>query len=253
MEDQLLIGIISSTIFVAIAISVTLILILKHYKTLAKAKEKLFQGILEAQEEDRNRIARDIHDTLGALLNNAKLSLSEVKDEKLNEEAKNNIGKTFDFVLQAIEETRNAVNALRPEAIKRFGLKGAINDLKKKYDSQFEIELINNCPDGLNDLLQQHIYRILSELFNNTIKYSEATKIELEIFNNDEMLFIHYSDNGKGFDFDAELKTGKGNGLRNIKNRIDFMNGKIEVTNNQGITYELSFNLNKFTQYNLNE
>ncbi len=242
---DILIVMIVSTISVFTISIFFVVMVYRYQKRMQQKQTELFRAILNAEEEERKRVARDIHDSLGGLLGATKMLLSEMLDSdnsgiKLNE----NITKVFDLVSLAIIEARNASNALLPSAISRFGLKGAINDLVKKYEAYFEIELINNCPDNLSEFLQIHIYRILNELFNNARKYSEGNKIELEfVYGNNEM-HIYFSDNGKGFNFDETLKQTNGNGLNNIKKRVEFLNGTMEVKNNNGTVYLLNFNLN---------
>lgn len=221
-------------------------MIVKYYKRLSKEKERLFRSILLTQEEERRRIARDIHDSLGGLLNRTKMILDGLREGSETKSVMTaNINEAYDLVTQSVLECRNASNALVPEAIKRFGLKGAINDLKKKYDTFFQIEFTNECPSNLHELMQMHIYRILQELFNNALKYSEANSIELVITSNmNDELHITFKDNGKGFDFDTLLN--KGNGLRNIKNRVELLKGEMVIKNLHGASYNFLFKPNNF-------
>ncbi len=93
----------------------------------------------------------------------------------------------------------------------------------------------------MEENFQTQIYRLLLELFNNTRKYAQATMVELSIFNSDREVQIIYTDNGIGFNFDMLLNEGKGNGLKNIKFRVEFLKGKMNVENLNGTTYTFRF------------
>ncbi len=243
MEEKLIKGIIGSTVFILIAIAITIFVIVKFYKYKVRASGEIFRAIIHAQEEERNRIARDIHDSLGGLLGAVKLKLDILRNlpELQNTEIGNTIENTHKLIVMAVLEARNASNALVPEAIRRFGLKGAINDLVKEFGDSIQVNLINDCPKDLAESTQINIYRILSELFNNSKKYARATEIELEIMGSAQNLHIRYSDNGIGFDFNSKLSEGTGNGLKNIIFRVEFLNGKMSVENNNGTTFDFTF------------
>lgn len=243
MEAELIKGIIGSTIFIFIAIAITIFVIVKYYKYKVHANNEIFRAVIHTQEVERNRVARDIHDSLGGLLGAVKLKLDILRNlpEFQNTEISNTIENAHNLITIAVLEARNASNALVPETIRRFGLKGAINDLGKEFKDSMIVNLLNDCPDNLNESSQINIYRILLELFNNTKKYAQATKIELEVIGSAQNLHIRYSDNGIGFDFDKLLSEGKGNGLKNINFRVEFLNGKMSVENNNGSTFNFIF------------
>ena len=214
----------------------------RFQKRLQQKREENFRNILLAQEEERKRIASDIHDGLGGILGLLKINIldgmEEVKSNKQYSDALNN---SLNLIDEAIVEARNASNNLMPVAIKRFGLPGAINDLVEQNRKFFEVEFNIDCPEDLSELMQIHIYRLLNELFNNARKHSHATKIVLEVVNDNRVLEISFSDNGIGFNFKELLKSSEGNGLKNINNRVKLLKGEFEVLNTNGTLYQLTF------------
>jgi len=219
-----------------------IMMVYRYQKRMIKKQSEMYLQVLQAQEDERNVIARDIHDGLGALLGTSHLLLSQILDEELNEAAKKkNIETAVNMINESIKEARNASQSLMPDSIKRFGLKAAINDLAVLYSSRIQIKLENDCPVKLANLVEIHLYRILTELINNTLKHAKASFITLRILQVDGGMQIEYSDNGIGFDFIAKLASGEGNGLNNIKNRVKLLNGIIEQKMEDNKVIRLTF------------
>jgi signal transduction histidine kinase len=207
-------------------------------------KELLFKSILDAQEDERNRIARDIHDGIGGLLSGAKIQLGNILSNDLsNSEMQKIIKDIYGYITRASIEARNATHALTPASIALSGIKGAIDQLCVDFKEHFEVEQINNFPEFINIHYEIQIYRIIQELFNNTLKHSKATKVLLSIQLSQNTMEIKFEDNGVGFEF--YNRTKEGYGLTNIKNRINFLEGNLHYSNNSGSTYLITLNLNK--------
>ncbi len=219
-----------------------IVMVYRYQKRMIKKQSEMYLKVLQAQEDERNVIARDIHDGLGALLGTSHLLLSQILDEELDEPAKKkNIETAVNMISESIKEARNASHSLMPDSIKRFGLKAAINDLAVLYSSRIQIKLENNCPEKLENLVEIHLYRILTELVNNTLKHAKASIINLHIMQVNGVIQIEYADNGIGFDFMGKLAIGEGNGLNNIKNRVKLLNGFIEQKMEDNRVIKLTF------------
>lgn len=245
MEKELIQGILGATFFILFAILITITFVVKYYKSKIDQKSKLLEIIIQVQEDERQRVAMDIHDGLGALLRSVKFNLDVIR--KLPELRSTSIGdkisENYYLIAEAVLEARNASKALAPEAIRKFGLKGALNDLVIENSKYFKIALSYECFATLNEIMQVHIFRILSELFNNSIKYSNASEVVLNIYMNQGKMIVYYSDNGVGFNFNKIIDLNRGNGLKNIQNRVNYLEGEMYFEHNSGAEFKFIFTL----------
>jgi signal transduction histidine kinase len=186
-------------------------------------KLSVSNALIEGEEIERKRIARDLHDGLGSMLSGLKIHL------KLAE--KDNISATEVNTLldNSIKELRNISQNLMPESLLKLSLEHALRDLCMansntitNIEFQYLIKKLN-----LSKNYQIFIYRIIQELLNNALKYANASEILVSCSQNKETFFITVEDNGVGFNVLEKSNTGMG--LRNIKNRVEFLNGKLEI------------------------
>lgn len=212
-----------------------------------KQKEELSltKAILDGEERERERIARDLHDGLGGMLAGVKINFSTWSANHLDYEEDKEFYKILGQLDNSVSELRHVARNLMPESLLNFGLETAINDLCEFYnrkDLEIDFQAINiekNLP--LN--IQLNIYRIVQELLANAIKHAEATNILLQCSQSGKNFFITIEDNGKGFENNTEQKT-KSMGLRNLKNRVDYLKGNMEISSdNQGTTINIELNI----------
>ncbi len=208
----------------------------QQIKDLVKNQEiKTAYALLEGQDKERKRIAQDLHDNLGSILVTLNM-YADTLGQKQTPEEKNKLAEKISMLaLQANEETRNLSHSLDSGTLKHFGLNTALVDLAdaikeaKDIDINLEVTLqqIDNVEVSLN------LYRIIQELFNNTLKHANATKISLELTQTqDNHISLIYEDNGIGFD-EKEVKE-KGMGLANLKLRTENINGHLTIDSNTG-------------------
>lgn len=223
-----------------------------HTQKIAEAeverKLSITKAILEGQENERSRVAKDLHDGLGGILAGVSLKFSAWGNKYLKEDGKVDFYKNKEQLDGAITELRNISRNLMPESLLNFGLKTALVDLcgfhqsaKLAIDFQWYVE---NTNFQLNT--QLNIYRIIQELLANTIKHAEATQVLLQCTQNEDHFYITVEDNGKGYDSNSNTDVKyKGMGLQNIVNRVAFLNGKMEVISavNQGTTINIEIDL----------
>lgn len=245
--------------FVLMALALLLFFYFSRKKILKKELEnkdmelqhqmELLEATLETQERERQRIARDLHDDISSKLNvislNAHLLSSNNLPEKDFEEISSNI---ILVTKQVLENSRRIAHDLLPPILENFGLHAALEELchsnssgelmKVSYKNPKE-ELAFCKIDSKNHL---HIFRIVQELINNSIKHGKASQINIEVDTNESKCQIHYTDNGVGFDM-KESKKKNGIGMKNIKSRTAFLRGKFEIKSilNQGVNAKLSF------------
>lgn len=203
---------------------------------------KMAQAMLEGEERERERVARDLHDGLGGALSGIKLKLS-------GQQKKESIPVIDHVILQledSINELRNISRNLMPEALLRSGLEVALHDLcisMTREDMLIEFQSAG-IKKGNPLSSQVNIYRIIQELLSNAIRHSGADKILLQCIQEEKRFYITIEDNGCGFD-SGNIQNAKGLGWSNIQNRVNYMKGKMDVDSviHQGTTINIELNI----------
>lgn len=195
------------------------------------------KAMIQGEEQERRRMARDLHDGLGGMLAGVKINLSAQLDNQDQGHMKLPLQRVFGQIDNAVTELRRIAHNMMPVNLLNFGLKTALKDLCEtlmtpttRIDFQsFEID--SNIPEQT----QINIYRIVQEMLANSIRHADATNIILQCSQNGHIFFITQEDNGKGFDINA-APAESGIGLSNIRNRVGFLKGKMEIESiiNQG-------------------
>ena len=219
-----------------------------------KQREQLtaYNAMLQGQEKERNRIARDLHDGLGGMLAGVKLKLSSiVSKEKQNKyliQPDMEIYKVIHQLDQSVDELRRIARNMMPESLIYMGLEPALSDLCKSLNSEktaivFEAFNLNSTYD---QALQITVYRIVQELLTNAIKHAEANSIMIQCSENESRLYITVEDDGKGFDPDL-VQQKNGIGLSNIRNRVNLLEGTVEISSKpgEGTTFSIEIPLNE--------
>ncbi|MCF6359986.1 MAG: sensor histidine kinase [Cyclobacteriaceae bacterium] len=186
-------------------------------------------AILQAQDKERKRIAQDLHDNMGSILVTLNMYADTLEAVKKDKDVKQLARQISKLAQQANTANRNVAHSLDSGTLRHFGLKTALTDLaeaiKQANGMQIALEMdftkIENVKTGVN------LYRIVQELFNNTLKHAEATRIGLELTEAKGRLCLIYEDNGIGFDT-AEVKENS-MGLANLKARAESIGGEITI------------------------
>lgn len=247
------------TIFIVIFI-ILILLLLYAYKQRAKSmkqrdelhalameKEKqnskisTLTALLEGQEQERGRLARDLHDGLGGLLSGTKHQLSYL-DPHQSENIEEGISKSIKQIDGAVEELRRVAHNLMPDLLVKYGLEVAIQEFASRISNSaldIHTEFIN-YRNSLSEEKQLIIYRIIQELVNNAIKHANASEIIIQISQEENVLNLTVEDNGKGFDHKS-LNVKKTAGFHNIESRVQFLKGTMNIISelNIGTSIEL--------------
>ncbi len=195
-----------------------------EYKNQLMAMNAMVKG----QEEERNRIAKDLHDGLGGLLSTVKIHFQSVQNELQLLREHKNYHKATVLLDQACDEVRRIAHNMMPDVLSQFGLPATVEDLAESLEKkglQVHTELIN-MEDRLSEELEINIYRIIQELINNVLKYAEAKKVIIQLSRQAEEIHITVEDDGRGFN---PAEKFDGIGLKNIFSRVAFLSGEVDV------------------------
>jgi len=195
---------------------------------------ELGKALLEGEERERSRLARDLHDGLGGMLAGIKLNLSQMVATK-DQLGKNDLGQTIDRLGHSVSELRRIARNMMPESLLQSGLEIALKDLCD--EATFPGLKVTFRGFDINEYfspqVQVMIYRIVQELVYNALKHSGASKIMVQCSQSEDVFFITIEDNGKGFILDHVPDTSRG--LKNIRNRVGLLNGKMDIeTSSEG-------------------
>lgn len=201
---------------------------------LKEAEKRVIQSVVEGENNERKRISKELHDSLGQSLTAASLNFSAVKNDISNLEPqrveKFQLG--LDFLNSAIEESRNIAHNLMPKAIDDFGLVPSLNSLFNQIDkfSGINIKFYENLEGRrLPRQVEFNLYRITQEALNNAIKHAHATEIFVQLMLHQNDLIYTFEDDGKGFVVDPQGQGKRGLGLASIDNRVKAMSGTLEI------------------------
>lgn len=200
---------------------------------LEKTRQLLsIDAMIKGQEEERSRIAKDLHDGLGGLLSGTKLSFMNVKEKLvLSPEHTQLFNRSLTMLDNTIGDLRKVAHNLMPATLVKYGLYDALRDFCDSIHAATGIEMIYQSygiQRKLNSTAAVFVYRIIQELVNNAIKHAHASAIIVQLTTAEQLIRITVEDNGKGFD-KALLEQNKGNGLVNISYRVQYLHGQYEI------------------------
>ncbi len=202
--------------------------------------------IIEAQEAERLRVARELHDGVNQLIASAKMRLRTVEDvvPSLNPAAREILARCSRLLVQALEENRRIAHNLRPSDLDEFGLAAASRNFCKELQLRTKLEVkcnITRIGQRLAPALELNLFRIMQEAFNNIEKHARAREVRLRIAFHGNFIVLKIQDDGRGFD-SKRGKAGKGKwrgiGLTNMRERAEFLGGTctVESAPKQGTT-----------------
>lgn len=209
-------------------------------------QKDLLQAVIVTQEEERKRIAQDLHDDISSKLNVISLHTHMLKVSNLSEDERSEITTNIiNFTKRAIDDSRRLAHDLLPPVLEKFGLDAGIRELCLEFQSSKAVNvhyqnLLVFDPDDVQNHL--HLFRILQELMNNSVRHGKATHIYIDFFAQAHHIIFKYTDDGVGFNMN-EQHHKKGLGMKNIESRVAMLSGKLEVDSavNKGISVLITF------------
>ncbi len=237
--DEWIAAIISVMIFGGVILIRELFLSLKKAEAeRLRSERKLLHAIINTEENERKRFAKDLHDDLGPLLSTVKMSITALSARAADPVDKEIINNTSHVVNEAIAAIKDISNTLSPHVLSNFGLVSAtssfIKKIRKARDFKFTFDS-NVGEKRLDSDVEAVIYRSLCELINNSIKHSGASNISIDLNIHGNFIILQYKDDGRGFDtaiLDSEENPGMG--LSNIQTRVRSVNGIFVLESRMG-------------------
>ncbi|MCY7310549.1 MAG: sensor histidine kinase [Chitinophagaceae bacterium] len=202
-----------------------------------KQQEMAVKAVIEAEENERQRIAKDLHDGVGQMMSAAKMNLSAFESEIKfdNEEQKESLQKVIQLVDESCKEVRTVSHIMMPNALLKNNLAAAIHDFVNKLNNKNLQAHVNTV--GLDERMGSNIetvlYRVIQECVHNAIKHAGATTLDISLIRDKEGISGTIEDNGKGFDV-ADKENFEGIGLKNITTRIEYLKGTVDFDSAPG-------------------
>jgi len=189
-----------------------------------RSEKRVINAIINTEENERKRFAKDLHDGLGPILSTVKMSLSALNERIRDASGKVILNNTNHLVNEAISTIKDISNNLSPHVLSNFGLASAISAFTTKINQTKAIQIdfkSNMETQRLENEKEVVIYRAVCELINNSILHSGASRIEIELNKHEKFVTLQFYDNGRGFDTSTLRKEdSKGMGLSNIETRV---------------------------------
>jgi signal transduction histidine kinase len=203
-----------------------------------KTERRVINAIINTEENEKKRFAKDIHDGLGPLLSTVKMSLSALTEKIKDPSGTEILENANHLVNEAINTIKEVSNNLSPHVLTNFGLSSAISAFTAKINQTkaLEIDFKSNMENiRLENDKEVVIYRAVCELINNSILHSGASRIEIELNKHEKFVTLQFYDNGRGFDISRlEKEDNKGMGISNIETRVKSIEGVFILESNPG-------------------
>ena len=202
-----------------------------------KQQDLATRAIINAEENERKRIAAELHDGVGQMMSAAKMNLSAFENdiEFKDEAQKITFEKLIGLVDESCKEIRSVSHQMMPNALLKSGLASAVKEFLDKIDNR--IIKINLHTEGLRERLDSNVetvlYRVIQECVNNVIKHSGATNLDISLIKDADGIAATVEDNGRGFDINDKQKF-EGIGLKNISSRVAFLKGTVDFDSSPG-------------------
>ena len=232
-------------VFISFMIIVGVILIRELFYSLKKAEldrvrteRRVLNAIINTEENEKKRFAKDLHDGLGPLLSTVKMSLSALSEKIKDKTGITILNNTQHLVNESINTIKDISNNLSPHVLLNFGLSSALSAFTSKINQTkaISIDFKSNMENQrLENDKEVVIYRATCELINNTIRHSGASKIEIELNKHDKFITLQFYDNGRGFDTSIlQSEESRGMGLSNIETRVRSIEGVFILESSPG-------------------
>ncbi len=223
--------------FAVAVIAFSWLLIRTYYRNKFLRQKAMMEKEI-AIEQERTKMARELHDGLGSMLSGIKHSFAAMtKEFELNDKQELLFHANVEKLNESIKELRNISHNMASDSLLKYGLENSLRDYCSNASLNSGIPVsftaLNTKDLNINEEKSIHIFRIIQELFQNIMKHSAAKNVVVQISNNNNQLYITVEDDGKGFDMSA-IKKQDGIGLKNIETRIKLLKGNLDYQTSPG-------------------
>jgi two-component system, NarL family, sensor kinase len=203
------------------------------------------KALMQGEEKERKRLAGDLHDGLGGMLSGVKMNLSRLVNTNKENSMNNDLYKVIDQLDFSVTELRRIARNMMPESLLQLGLEASLKDMCHEISSTETIVEFQsfNISKEIPAEMQVTIYRLIQELVTNALRHAAATEILVQCSQTEDTFFITIEDNGKGFDT-GSIGTHKGIGLANVKRRVEYLKGKLDISSTEGEGTEINIEFN---------
>lgn len=211
-----------------------------------KQQELAIRAVMEAEEHERQRIAKDLHDGVGQMMSAAKMNLSAFESEITfaNNDQKQSLEKVIQLVDESCKEVRTVSHIMMPNALLKNNLGVAIRDFVDKLSSKTLQAHVST--QGLDERFDSNVetvlYRVIQECVSNAIQHAGATTLDISITRDKDGISGTIEDNGKGFDI-SDKDNFEGIGLKNITTRIEYLKGTVDFDSASGRGTVIAFHV----------
>jgi signal transduction histidine kinase len=230
MTDKLFYTVVIISALIAIIIVFFVVSVIRYHKRYIQLQKEKIQVQIMIQEQERKRIANDLHDSLGPMLSTVKLYMHSIM--VTNDRDKESLDKASNFIDDTINNLREISYNLLPHSLNRNNLAMVVNEYIARITTHHILKVQFKADDNLSltKETELHLFRIIQEIVQNTIKHSGATKLSLIISAKPDGLFLISEDNGRGFDA-LSMQEGPtiGLGLKSIANRCEMIDAGYRI------------------------
>lgn len=229
MEERIVYITVFLCSLLAVIITFFIVSIIRYHRRYIRLQRERITAEIRLLENERKRIATDLHDSLGPLLSTVKLNISSVDVPDARDKAV--IVKSGKYIDEIVTSMRQISHNLLPNTLERKGLQDAIREFYQLLGQEGSMELrvyaVNDItPHPERDI---HIFRIAQEIIHNTLKHAGATRLEIGFSEDDKELLVLAEDNGKGFDVEKSRRNSRGLGLKSLEIRTDIIRGHLSI------------------------
>ena len=233
MEDKILFTTLLFSLIIAVIVSYFFISIIRHHRRYMKLQREKILAEITIQENERRRIATDLHDSLGPLLSAVKLNINSIDVQAHDEAVLAKAGKSLDEIIGSM---RQISYDLLPHTLEMKGLAEAVKDFighmndRKSLNIQLYVVRDVKIPKEK----EIHIFRMLQEIIHNTIKHAKAHNLQIGLSQEENNLLLLTKDDGIGFDPEKVKESSTGLGIKSLESRCEILNGILSMESKPG-------------------
>jgi signal transduction histidine kinase len=233
MEDQILYTTVIFSVMITVIIIYFFVSIIRYHRRYMRLQRERILTEITIQENERKRIAADLHDSLGPLLSAVKLNINSITIQPEDKEILDKAGRSLDEIIGSI---RQISYDLLPHTLQLKGLTEAVRDfighIGHKNSINIQIYVVKDIQVPKEKEI--HIFRMLQEIIHNTVKHANAKNMQIGISAEDNYLLLLTKDDGKGFDVEQEKRLSSGLGLKSLESRCEILNGILSMESKPG-------------------